>query len=112
MGTARERSPKKELTMPRLSRLALAFFLLIAVLASTSALAAGPLSGPVPRLSVAEASVATDAVIRLWSFLANLWSKNGCAVDPDGLCVKDNGSVMPPAAKNGCSADPSGLCRP
>jgi hypothetical protein len=67
--------------MPRLSRLALAF-LLTAVLASTSALAAGPL----PGLRAAEASAATHAVARLWSFLAGLWSKNGCQLDPNGQC--------------------------
>ena len=94
--------------MPRLSRPALAF-LLTAILASTSALAAGPLSGPVPR--VTEASAATHVVARLWSFLKGLWSKNGCQVDPQGLCLKDNGSASP-TAKNGCHVDPNGQCRP
>jgi hypothetical protein len=93
--------------MPRLSRLALAF-LLTAVLASMPALAASPLPGPVPGLRAAEASAATHAVARLWSFLASLWSKNGCHVDPDGHCLPSTG----PTGENGCEVDPNGLCLP
>jgi hypothetical protein len=92
--------------MPRLSRLAFAF-LLTAVLASTSALAAGPRPGPVMGL---RASDATHAVARLWSLLASLWSKNGCEVDPHGNCLPGTGSATA-TAKNGCEVDPSGLCR-
>lgn len=97
--------------MPRLSRLALAFLLLTAVFAPTTALTARSLPGAVPHLRAAEPSAATHAVARLWSFLASLWSKNGCQVDPQGRCVPGTGSATP-TAKNGCQVDPNGNCRP
>jgi len=97
--------------MPRLSRLAFAFLLLITVLASTSVLAAGPLPRAVPGLSAVEASAATHAAARLWSFIASLWSKNGCEFDPHGSCLPGTGSPTP-TAKNGCEVDPFGRCLP
>jgi hypothetical protein len=44
----------------------------------------------------------------LWSFLARVWEKNGCRVDPNGRCL--DGLQAP--AKNGCSVDPNGRCAP
>lgn len=43
---------------------------------------------------------------QLWSFLARLWAKNGCRVDPNGDCL--DGLQAP--AKNGCGVDPFGRC--
>jgi len=44
--------------------------------------------------------------------LVSLWNKNGCQLDPHGLCVK-NGCQLDPyghCLKNGCEVDPNGSC--
>ena len=47
---------------------------------------------------------------RLLSFLARVWEKNGCRVDPNGRCL--DGLQAPAPADNGCSVDPNGRCAP
>ncbi|HSK76448.1 MAG TPA: hypothetical protein VLQ45_08305 [Thermoanaerobaculia bacterium] len=42
----------------------------------------------------------------LWSFLAQAWEKEGCRIDPDGLCAPE----APVNTKEGCSLDPFGRC--
>jgi hypothetical protein len=90
--------------MLRLRHLTLAI-LLASILLSTAALAR-PLPGPSPRRTVAAASAPLDLFGRLWSFLSGLWSKNGCSVDPNGLCTPS----PTPTSENGCGADPDGHC--
>lgn len=67
---------------------------------------------------------------RIWSLFTDFWSKNGCRIDPDGLCIPgigegdpriENGCVIEPngqcasepvTTKNGCQIDPNGRCLP
>jgi hypothetical protein len=92
--------------MTRWTRIALVF-LLVAALATT-AVPAAPLSGAGPGADRIVVSTPLDLLARAWDFLASLWSKNGCQVDPSGLCLPDQGSGT---TKNGCGADPNGYCR-
>lgn len=81
--------------MPRSSRRVLTL-VLVTALAATAALAQ-------PPTAARGVSVSADLFDRLWSFLAQSWSKNGCEFDPNGRCRE--------AAKNGCEVDPSGRCQ-
>jgi hypothetical protein len=93
--------------MPRRSRLALAL-LLATALVTTAALADGPFPRNF-RLSAVEAPAPTNVLARLWSFVARLWSKNGCSGDPHGHCLPATGSATT-SGDNGCSGDPDGRC--
>jgi hypothetical protein len=71
---------------------------------------------------------AASMLQRIWSLVADLWSKNGCRIDPSGYCVSglgeegsgtENGCIIDPsgqcvpvATKNGCWIDPNGRCIP
>jgi hypothetical protein len=52
------------------------------------------------------ASAAPAPLAWLWTFLARVWAKNGCHVDPNGRCL--DGLQAP--AENGCRVDPNGRC--
>lgn len=56
----------------------------------------------------------TAPLASLWSWLAGLWEKNGCMIDPSGRCLPGTGATPPPPAgtDNGCSIDPGGRCLP
>ena len=48
---------------------------------------------------------------RIWSLLVHAWSKNGCSIDPDGLCKTQQRSAdITMSSDNGCSLDPDGRC--
>src|SRR5262245_55980726 len=83
-GPPPERTPGEELSMLRSPRW-VSVLLITAALATGAALAA-PLGAESGR-SVAVEATATDGLARLRTFLAGLWSKNGCHVDPNGRCL-------------------------
>ncbi|HVT61216.1 MAG TPA: hypothetical protein VHR45_22830 [Thermoanaerobaculia bacterium] len=51
-----------------------------------------------------------DIPARLWGWLAGAWTKEGCTIDPSGLCIRGPVRPAPPAAHTnaGCVIDPSG----
>jgi len=52
------------------------------------------------------------AVLTLWlPSLASIASKEGCTIDPNGLCG-GKGTARPagPTGENGCTIDPNGQC--
>ena len=75
---------------------------LIAVLATSHVSATGLQNGGArPMLAT------TELLDRVLSFLRP-HLKEGCHLDPDGLCYTN--SVQPPHTKAGCKLDPNGLC--
>jgi|1186.fasta_scaffold315009_1 hypothetical protein len=92
--------------MNRWSRLV--FALLIAVALAVPSAFASSLSAAFPRLSVITFSVSEERFAGFWSLLTSLGAKNGCQVDPNGICLPRSSH----AADNGCSADPNGICLP
>jgi hypothetical protein len=112
--------------MPRWTRMVV-ILLLAAVPASTVAFAQAPAFSAARPLLGGE-SAYQGLFARFWSILTQPWGKNGCSVDPDGLCQLqagtssgDNGCQVDPSGrclqgkrldptKNGCSVDPSGQC--
>lgn len=54
-------------------------------------------------------SALEDLMATFWSYLAALWGKEGCGIDPDGLCTTDP-STTESIDKNGCGLDPHGGC--
>jgi hypothetical protein len=60
-----------------------------------------------PRTSTLRAFALALVLASLWSWLAQLWSENGCIIDPGGRC-----STAPtvPSTDNGCGIDPGGRC--
>ena len=76
---------------------------LLLILAVAAPLAAAPVHRSV-RLEVA------DPLASLWSWLAQVWVKNGCAIDPWGRCLSGSVPAPPAGADNGCGLDPSGRC--
>lgn len=84
--------------------------LLVAVLAAPWASAAAPRI-EIPEQEKAVQTAPSEFFGRLWSFLWNLRSKEGCRIDPNGRCVI--GPAQPPAqTKSGCHIDPFGRCVP
>jgi hypothetical protein len=99
----------------------------ILVLVFAAFLATSPAAQALP---VHDEAPASGMLQRVWSLVANFWSKNGCRIDPDGYCVTglgeggsttENGCVIEPNGqcaaapvnvKNGCQIDPSGRCLP
>lgn len=78
--------------------------LLVTILLALPIAAAEPAGPAEPRASV---------LASLWSWLAELWSENGCYIDPDGRC---NGGTSgtpgePAQLEEGCYIDPHGGCR-
>lgn len=92
-----------------MSRIALArrIGVLLLTLAVAAPLTAAPVHRPGQARSEAVAPLST-----VWSWLTNVWAKNGCLIDPHGSCLSGTGSTTaPPAATdNGCGIDPWGRC--
>ncbi|MEO6193890.1 MAG: hypothetical protein ABIS20_12830 [Thermoanaerobaculia bacterium] len=92
---------------------------LFALLLASTAVSAEP-RGPHRARTVASDSM--ESFSRFWRVLAGFWTKNGCSLDPSGICLPkatptENGCSADPdgrclPTKNGCSADPSGSCLP
>jgi hypothetical protein len=73
-------------------------------------------------------SVTANPLVMLWSYLVGLWGKEGCGLDPSGMCktilgpskssdagcgIDPSGCGVPSsytAPKNGCGIDPHGGC--
>jgi hypothetical protein len=45
---------------------------------------------------------------RLWNALVSVWEKEGCRIDPNGLCLPSSQESV----DNGCGLDPYGRCIP
>ena len=82
--------------------------LLAVILAAPLVSSAAPRTeGPQPVIAAEPDSL--DLLGRVWSFLRNVWSKEGCHIDPNGLC--SSGKDQPSSnAKSGCAIDPFGRC--
>lgn len=79
---------------------------LSALLGSPATSLAGPRSTARPSRTQA---VAQTPLSRFWNSLVRAWEKEGCRIDPNGLCT----TIIPPeTADAGCSADPYGHCLP
>jgi len=75
-----------------------------------------------PRLSAAETRRtieprrATQSITTVWDLFTRLWSlgsvtKEGCTIDPHGLCSPSPGAAPAPAHLDaGCGIDPHGGC--
>jgi hypothetical protein len=66
---------------------------------------------PAARPSSAVTEAPRSLVVSLWNALVSLWAKNGCHIDPNGLCSPvsgTGGSGQGVSADNGCHLDPSG----
>ena len=69
----------------------------------------------------ARGSVTTNLMVAFWSYVTSLWGKEGCGIDPNGLCTSsDAGCGLDPhgcepassdttTPKNGCGIDPHGV---
>jgi hypothetical protein len=88
--------------MPAASfRRTLALLLLVFVFAVPWASAAG-LRAESPPL---------DSLGLLWSYFTNLWSKEGCRIDPNGRCAARYSAPVPTDQMDtGCRIDPDGRC--
>ena len=85
---------------------------LIAILAIPWPSAAGPRKPSYRDAKVAQPEpVPLQLLGRAWRLLQNVWTKEGCQIDPSGLCHQ--GSVQPQPTDqldSGCQIDPGGLC--
>ena len=82
--------------------------LLLLVLALARATAAGQ-NRAVRQPEVAAQAAPADLLGRLWGFLANIWLKTGCYIDPDGRCTPQ-AAAPKGQGDEGCYIDPSGRC--
>jgi hypothetical protein len=114
--------------MPTLRRLAVLLFLITLLAAPWTASAAGPRAERHSRSAKAEP--VSTILSRAWTLLAEIWSKEGCGIDPSGRCIPTpaptshsdigcgidlNGRCVPsPVSVNrvdtGCNIDPDGRC--
>ena len=72
------------MTTPSLRR-KIVFLLLLSTLAADPWATAGPRRES-PRAGKAAASLVFDLVSRAWSRLTGVHAKEGCYIDPNGLC--------------------------
>jgi len=84
------------------------FLLLAAILAAPLVSSAAPRTEGLQPV-IAAAPDSSDLLDRALSFLRKVWSKEGCHIDPNGLCSTK--PVQPPVqTKEGCNIDPLGHC--
>jgi len=83
------------------------FALLIAAILTTTATLADSRQGARPRQIEIAAATPMDLAARLWSLLAQVWTKNGSQMDPDGNRLQ---TPVPAATNgdNGHQVDPDG----
>ena len=98
--------------MTRSFRRTTILLLLVAAFATPLVCAAGPRAGDSPRPMQALAPARVDLFNQIWSSLLSLWSKTGCNIDPNGLCIASPVSPPLPTTQTdtGCNIDPSGRC--
>ncbi|HVT14733.1 MAG TPA: hypothetical protein VHQ90_00950 [Thermoanaerobaculia bacterium] len=97
---------RRAVLLPVLAALAL----LAALAAPGSAAAAFRPGAAPPRLETALPAL-PEFLVGAWRWLAAAWSKEGCGIDPGGVCVKT--PAPPPApsrSDSGCTVDPGALC--
>jgi hypothetical protein len=83
-------------------RRTLALLLLVFIFAAPWTASAAGLRAESPPL---------DFLGRLWSYLTNLWSEEGCRIDPNGLCATHSSApVSTEQVDSGCMIDPDGRC--
>ena len=83
----------------------------LALLLSMPALAVGRRTAPGDHPHrVRVSNPVTQAFLQLWSYVAGALTKEGCGIDPDGLCLP--GGLAPASLDAGCGLDPSGRCLP
>ncbi len=82
--------------------------LLAAILAAPLISSAAPRTED-PQPVIAAAPDSLDLLDRAWSFLRKVWSKEGCHIDPNGLCSAGT-DQSPAQTKEGCDIDPLGRC--
>ncbi len=95
------------MSIPSFRRLSV---LLLLVLAMTvpRAMAAGQ-SRDVRQPEMAAQAAPANLLGHLWSFLANVWRKSGCYIDPDGRCTSQ-AAAPTGQGDEGCYIDPNGGC--
>ncbi len=84
---------------------AIALLLVLAILPWSAA------AKPLQQAGKSPIGSAAAPLSSLWSWLINLWEKNGCAIDPWGRCLSSTAPAQPTGADNGCMIDPDGRCR-
>jgi hypothetical protein len=84
----------------------LLLFLLVALVTTPWASAAGP-KPESPRAVQAFEDV--SLLGNFWSILRSVWEKVGCHLDPDGRCVNES-TQTPLQTEAGCGIDPWGHC--
>jgi hypothetical protein len=93
-------------------RIVLGFVVGLCLLTPLASAAQRPQVTQVDRFSL---GVPSDLFAGAWRLLARIWSagsapqnKNGCTIDPHGLCVSQPTTAPSPDA--GCGIDPHGGC--
>lgn len=84
---------------------AIALLLVLAILPWSAA------AEPLQRAAQFHIGSAAAPLTSLWSWLINLWEKNGCGLDPWGRCLPSTVPAQPTGTDNGCMIDPDGRCR-
>jgi hypothetical protein len=85
------------------------FALLVVSVALTT-----PLCEAASRGRASRTSPASPRFLNVWEWATSLWAKNGCSIDPGGLCAANptSHSLAPVPSGNsldaGCGIDPSG----
>ena len=84
--------------------------LLVSVLVFPWTASAGPHLGTARTLDISPSTFLEEFFGRAWTFLTGTRNKEGCHLDPSGLCapVKPQPAVQ---TDTGCHLDPSGGCR-
>ena len=81
--------------------------LLVTILSALPLAAAEPAGPAAPRAEGFAAGLSS-----LWSWLAKIWSENGCYIDPHGSCHASVSGTpsAPDHLDGGCYIDPHGGC--
>ncbi len=92
-----------------MSRISMSKLALVLVLATLLAPATGWSAGL--RFSsddsAARIFAAENPIVVFWNYIVGFWDKEGCGIDPSGMCTADP-STTEPTTKNGCGLDPHG----
>src|SRR5437773_517626 len=56
------------------------------------------------------AELPLDFMTQLWNLLSRAWAKNGCSLDPHGICTTSPSSDPTVQGDTGCGIDPNGGC--
>lgn len=81
----------------------------VVVLLLIVAVAAPLVAAPIHRSEPVRFEAAAP-LVGLWTWLSHAWAKNGCAIDPHGICLLSTVPAPPAGVDNGCGLDPWGRC--